>query len=44
MSFDSVLVDVRDLVKTYGPLRAVDARGVMADCGRPGQLLREFSA
>ena len=25
-------------------VRAVDARGVMADCGRPGQLLREFSA
>jgi N-acyl-D-amino-acid deacylase len=25
-------------------VRAVDARGIMADCGRPGQLLREFSA
>ena len=25
-------------------VRAVDARGVIADCGRPGQLLREFSA
>jgi N-acyl-D-aspartate/D-glutamate deacylase len=25
-------------------VRAVDLRGVIADCGRPGQLLREFSA
>jgi N-acyl-D-aspartate/D-glutamate deacylase len=25
-------------------VRAVDARGIMADCGRPGQLLREFNA
>ena len=25
-------------------VRAVDSRGVMADCGRPGRLLREFSA
>jgi N-acyl-D-amino-acid deacylase len=25
-------------------VRAVDPRGVLADCGRPGRLLREFSA
>jgi hypothetical protein len=25
-------------------VRVADTRGIMADCGRPGQLLRQFSA